>query len=230
VTAPRDLGRAARAFGLVGVLGNVLGVAFLRDVPSPYRPGDVAAWLAGSHAHPAATHASAWTFTVGLAALAVFAVLLALAAAPRAARPGWVWGGALLAAAGALLNAAGTLAPAVAVSFVPAPPDPAGAAVGAALLALTLHLDAHFNLVLGLGLVAVNLGLGDGSGWPRWARVLGVVAGLASVPVALQASSDAFAKLLAISGPLWLAWILAASVRALWASGPEAAERPRAAA
>jgi hypothetical protein len=215
----RDLGSAARAFGLAAVAGNALGVLFLWEVPSPYRPGDVGAWLAGSHAHPVATLLSAWTFTVGLVALAVFAVLLARAAAPGSARPGWVRAGALLAASGALLNAAGTLAPAVAVRFAAAPPDPAGEAVGRALLALTLHLDAHFNLVLGLGLLAVNLALGAASGWPRWARALGVLAGLASLPVALQFWSDPFAKLLAISGPLWLAWIAAASARRLWVDG-----------
>jgi hypothetical protein len=213
----RGLGPAARAFALAGVAGNVLGVAFLWEVPSPYRPGDLGAWLAGSHAHPVATVLSAWTFTLGLVALAVFAVLLALAAAPRSARPGWVWGGALLVAFGAALNAAGTLAPAAAVRFVAAPPDPAGEAVGRALLALTLHLDAQFNLALGIGLLAVNLGLGASSGWPRWVRALGVAAGIASLPVALQFWSDPFAKLLALSGPLWLAWIAAACLRGPWA-------------
>jgi hypothetical protein len=216
VSAAASAGRAARWLGLVAVSGNAAGVALLRDVPSPYRPGDVGAWLAGAHAHPAATVLSSWSFTVGLLALAAFAVLLALAAAPRAARPGWLWAGALLAAGGALLNAAGTLAPAVAVRFVAPPPDPAGEAVGRALLALTLHLDAHFNLALGGGLVLVNLALGEGSGWPRWARALGILAGVASLPVSLQAWDDAYARLLAISGPLWLAWIGAVSVRGAW--------------
>lgn len=202
---------ATRTLGLAAVAGNALGVAFLWDVPSPYRPGDVAAWLAGSQAQPLLTLASAWSFVVGLVALAAFAWLLAAGAAAGARAPGWFHAGAALVAGGALLNAAGCFGPAVAVRFLP--PGEAGQAVGVALLALSLHLDAHFNLVLGLGLLALNLSAGDRLGWPRWLRALGVVAGLASVPVALQFWSDPFAKLLAVSGPLWLAWFTAVALR-----------------
>jgi len=72
---------ATRALGLAAVLGNALGVAFLWNVPSPYRPGDVPAWLAGSQAQPLLTIASAWSFVAGLVALAGFMWLLALSAA-----------------------------------------------------------------------------------------------------------------------------------------------------
>jgi len=228
VTAPTHgagsagLASATRLLGLVAVAGNVLGVAFIYEVPSPYRPGDVPAWLAGSQAQPLLTVASAWSFVVGLVALAAFLVLLALAAAPRARAPGWLWAGAVLAASGALLNAAGCFGPAVAVRFLP--PGEAGQAAGLALLALTLHLDAHFNLVLGLGLLAINLAAGPGPGWPAWLRALGVVAGLASLPVALQFWSDPFAELLAVSGPLWLAWFTAVALRG--GVSPQAAARP----
>jgi hypothetical protein len=206
------IGRTATVLGGVGILGNVLGVVFLRDVPSPYRPGDVAAWLAGAHADPTATLLSAWSFVIGLVALAAFAVLLASAARP--AHPGPFLAGAAVIALGALLNAAGCVAPAVAVRFTAPPPDAVGAAVGAALLALTLHLDAAFNLALGAGLLLVNLGLGRSSGWPGWLRALGVLGGLASLPVFLQFWADGFALLLAVSGPIWLAWFAAVSVRA----------------
>jgi len=206
------LAAARRAFGLVGVAGNVLGVAFLWEVPSAYRPGDLAAWLEASRAQPLLTLASAWSFVLGLAALAGFAVLLAVEQAPRARRPGWFHAGAALVALGALLNAAGCFGPAVAVRFLP--PGEAGQAAAVALLAMTLHLDAHFNLVLGLGLLAMNAAAGPGVGWPRWLRVLGVVAGLASLPVALQFWSDPYARLLALSGPLWLAWFTAVALRA----------------
>jgi hypothetical protein len=205
-------GWAAAALGLVAVLGNVLGVAFLNGVPSPYRPGDLPAWLAGSYAQPGATLASAWSFVFGLVALAAFAALMA--AGTRPDRPGLARAGWALAACGALLNAAGCVTPAVVVGFVPPPPDPVGAVVGQALLAVTLHLDATFNLALGVGLLLVNAGLGRGSGWPAWLRGLGAVAGLASLPVFLQWRADGFATLLAVSGPLWLAWLVAASVRA----------------
>lgn len=205
------LASAIRALGLVAVLGNVLGVAFLWNVPSPYRPGDVPAWLAGAQAQPLLTVASAWSFVAGLAALAALAWLLALAVAPRATAPGWFHAGAALVAAGALLNAAGCFGPAVAVRLLPA--GQAGEAAGVALLALSLHLDAFFNLSLGVGLLAMNLAAGPGAGWPGWLRRLGVVAGLASLPVALQFWSDPFAKLLSISGPLWLAWLTAVALR-----------------
>jgi hypothetical protein len=213
------LGGALRALGLVAVAGNVLGVAFLWEVPSPYRPGDVPAWLAGARAQPLLTVASSWSFVVGLVALAAFLWLLSEAVGPRARAPGWLRAGAFYAAGGALLNAAGCFGPAVAVRFLPA--GPAGDAVGVALLAGTLHLDAHFNLALGLGLLAMNLAAGEAAGWPRWLRALGVVSGLASLPVALQFWSDPFAKLLAISGPLWLAWFTAVALR----GGPSASRR-----
>jgi hypothetical protein len=202
---------ARRALGLAALAGNVLGVALLRDVPSPYRPGDLPGWLAGARAQPALTVASAWAFVLGLTALAALALLLALDRAPRARAPGWFHAGALLLALGALLDAAGCFGPAVAVRFLPA--GEAGQAAGLALLGLTLYLDAQFNLLLGLGLLAMSLSAGDRCGWPRWLRALGVVAGLASLPVVLQAWSDPFASLLALSGPLWLAWIGAAAWR-----------------
>lgn len=221
------LSSATRALGLTAVLGNALGVAFLWNVPSPYRPGDVPAWLAGSQAQPLLTVASAWSFVIGLVALAAFMWLLVRSAAPRARSPGWFHAGAALVAGGALLNAAGCFGPAVAVRFLP--PGEAGQAIGVALLAFSLHLDASFNLVLGVGLLALNLAAGDGPGWPRWLRGLGVVAGLASLPVALQFWSDPFAKLLAISGPLWLAWFTAVALKGAGTpSAPPAPPHPTA--
>jgi hypothetical protein len=59
----------------------------------------------------------------------------------------------------------------------------------------------------------MNLAAGDRAGWPRWLRALGVAGGLASLPVALQFWSDPYARLLALSGPLWLAWFTAVALR-----------------
>lgn len=207
----RSIRRAAAWTAVGGIAGNVLGVVFLRDVPSPYRPGDVGAWLEGTLAHPIATVLSSASFVVGLVLLAVFAALIATSERPE--RPGPYLAGLSLVALGALMNAVGCVTPAVAARFLPLPLDPGGEAAGRGLLAITLHLDAFFNLVLGAGLVLVNLALGRASGWPAWLRALGVVAGLASLPVALQFWADPFAMLLAISGPLWLAWFAAAAVR-----------------
>jgi hypothetical protein len=207
-------GRAARWMGAGAVLGNVLGVAFLWEVPEPYRPGNLLAWWGGLVARPVEAQLSAACFVVGLVMLAAFAVLVATSV--PAARRGWLVAGAALTAFGAAVNAAGSAAPLAAVRFVESPLSPEGVAVARGLLGLALATDAAFNLLLGVGLVAMNLALGRASGWPAWVRALGVIAGLASLPVAGQVVSDGFARLLAVSGPLWLAWILAAAAAGLW--------------
>jgi hypothetical protein len=138
----------------------------------------------------------------------------------RTASPGGRFGAASI-AAGALLNAAGCVAPLVLVAHVLPGCDPAACApVARALLGVTLSLDALFNLLLGLGLLALG-----GALWRRGERavgVLGIVAGLASLPVAGQPFSDGSARLLALAGPLWLAFVLWTSAR-MWrgaAGGP----------
>lgn len=181
--------------GLLGVVLNVVAVGALREVPHTYAPGDVAAWLAETRAHPDASTLSAVAFTYGLVALAAFAAGLA-----HAARTPWATVGAVLFGSGALLDSAGTMAP-IAVLNV-------GDEAGRALLWMTLLLDSAFNGLLGLGLLC----FAAAPFWPRPLRVLAAVAGLASLPVALQFHSDAFARLLIIAGPLWLAWVIWASV------------------
>ncbi len=201
--------------GLTGALLNVLAVAALRPVPHTYAPGDVAAWLAESRAAPGATTLSAWAFTVGLVALAAFA--FAAAAATKPPRRDWAIVGAALFGGGAMLDAAGTLAPIAALH--------ADDATGTALLWMTLLLDSAFNGLLGLGLLCFARAQAPEDGWPRGLRWLALVAGLVSLPVGLQFSSDTFARLLAIAGPLWLAWVLWSSValvRARSAGSPPA--------
>lgn len=200
---------SAGVAGLVGVALNVVAVAALRNVPHTYRPGDVAAWLSELHADPVSAQLSAWAFTVGLVALAAFAVGLALSVANRrnlavTDRRNLAVTGAVFFGGGALLNAAGTMAPIGALHV-----DPAS---GVALLWLTLLLDSAFNGLLAIGLLCLAGALRVDDGWPAPLRWLGFAAGLASLPVALQFSSDVFAKLLAVAGPLWLAWVTWTSV------------------
>ena len=153
--------------------------------------------------------ASAVSFILGLVALAGWAAGLGRRGATPAAR----FGGATI-AAGALLNAVGCVTPLVLVSHVlPGCDGGACAPVARALLGVTLSLDALFNLLLGIGLLALAPAL-----WRRGERavaILGLVAGLASIPVAGQPFSEASAKLLAVAGPIWLAFVLWTSVR-LW--------------
>lgn len=183
--------------GLLGVALNVLAVGALREIPHTYRPSDVPAWLAETVAHPAASTLSAWAFTVGLISLAAFAAGLAFAA-----RTSWAVVGASLFGLGAMLDAAGTMAPLAALHL--------DAPTGLGLLWMSLLLDSAFNGLLGLGLLCFALGLP--ADWPRAHRLLAVAAGLASLPVALQFHSDDFARLLALAGPLWLVWVTWASV------------------
>ena len=186
--------------GLLGVLLNVLAVGALQSVPHTYRPGDLPAWLAETLAHPEATVISAWAFTLGLICLAAFCAGLAFAV-----RSSWVTVGASLFGLGALLDATGTMAP-LAALHVEHP-------VGIGLLWMSLLVDSAFNGLLGLGLLCLAVGLP--ADWPKALRVLGVIAGLASLPVSLQFHSDDFARLLAIAGPLWLTWVTWTSVRLL---------------
>ncbi|MDP1823160.1 MAG: hypothetical protein Q8L48_07960 [Archangium sp.] len=183
--------------GLLGVLLNVVAVGALQVVPHTYRPGDVPAWLAETVAHPGATTVSAWAFTVGLVALAAFCAGLAFAV-----RSPWVVVGACLFGFGALLDAAGTMGPLAALHV--------DQNTGIGLLWMSLLLDSAFNGLLGLGLICFAIGLP--AEWPKGLRVLALVAGVVSLPVALQFHADDFARLLAVAGPLWLVWVTGASV------------------
>lgn len=185
--------------GFVGTALNLVAVAALQVVPHTYRPGDVPAWLRETVEHPTATTVAAWSFTLGLVALTTFVAGLAHAH-PNA----WTVVGAALFGSGALLDAAGTLAPVAALHV--------DTSTGVGLLWLTLLLDSAFNALLGLGLCCFAVGLKTHS-TPQ--RVLAVVAGLASLVVSLQFHDDVFARLLAVAGPLWLAWVIWAAVRLL---------------
>lgn len=208
--------RTGAALGALAIAGNVLGVLLLADVPGAYRPSSLDAWAEASLAHPGDSVASAVAFTVGLLALAGWAAALGRGAHRPLARAGIA---AMI--AGALLNAAGTVTPAVLVLHVA--PGCAGDAclpVARALLGLTLSLDALFNLVFGAGLAAAAATLGVIARRPIL-RTLGIAAGVASLPVALQAASEAAAKWLVVAAPLWLAFVAATSVL-LWRGGGRA--------
>ena len=193
----------------MGVAGNVGGVLFLADVPTAYRPTDIDGWARLSAAHPQATVASAVFFILGLLAMAGWAAGLGRRAATPTARFG-----AATIAAGAMLNAAGCVAPLVLVAHVlPGCEGSACAPVARALLGVTLSLDALFNLLLGVGLLGLGAAL-----WRRGERavgVLGIVAGLASITVAGQPFFETSARLLGVAAPLWLAFVLWTSFR-MW--------------
>jgi hypothetical protein len=205
------LNRFGAAAGIIGVIGNVAGVAVLGDIPSAYRPDEVATWTGQVLQAPVAASLSSVAFTIGLVALAGWAAVMGAQLSTAGA-----YAGGFVLAAGALLNAAGTPAPIVVVHLL-APACGATEACYAASMALlvgSLALDAVFNLLLGIGLLLLGRAMRAAS-WPAWLAWLTMAAGLASVPVSLQVMSSAAADLLLLAGPLWLTAITICSVR-LW--------------
>jgi hypothetical protein len=207
----RVLNRIGALAGVTGVVGNILGVAVLGDISSAYRPDEVATWTAQVLHAPGAASASGLAFTLGLVALAGWALVMG---ARLASPPGVA--GAFLVATGAIFNAAGTPAPLVVVHLLePACGDTEAChAAAMALLGGSLALDALFNLLLGIGLILMGRAM-FGVAWPSWLAWLTIVAGAASVPVSTQVVSPAGADLLLVAGPLWLTAITLSSVR-LW--------------
>jgi hypothetical protein len=184
--------RAIGIAGLVGVVLNIIAVVALQPFTSPYSPADIPGWLTSCAAYPIRTAVSSFAFTFGLIALAAFAVGFA---ARHRTGPAVVTG--VFIGLGALLDAVGTPAPLVALNTSPA--------IGEAFLRYTLLLDATFNGCLGVGLIAAFFAQ---PGALRW---LALAAGVLSLPVAFQWASPDAARLLALAGPAWLAWIAATS-------------------
>ena len=198
--------------GFLGVAGNVLGVAVLGPIPSAYRPGPLPSWVREVIAAPDAAAASAVAFTIGLLALAGWALIVGSRLQSPIARAGGV-----MIAIGAVLDAAATPSQLV-VAIHMGPLCRAGAdclPAGVAILGTSLALDALFNLLLGLGLIAMSVTLWRLQRAWRWLGPLALVAGLASVPVGLQVYSDQAARLLGIAAPFWLTFVCASSV-GLW--------------
>jgi hypothetical protein len=202
-TVARRPAPTAIVAGALAVTGNVLGVLFLHDMPAAYRLARLEEWVRAVTVQPLATTASAFSFVVGLVAMAVWARHLGERLGTTAARTG-----ALLIAVGALVNAAGATTPLVQALHVGAC-GPSCDAVGRALLGMTLALDGVFNLLLGVGLLLTASAVGRGG----WLRPLMLAAGIATVPVSAQAVWDPAASLLYVAAPLWLAVIVWTSAR-----------------
>lgn len=180
--------RALALAGLMGVVLNIVAVVALQPFVSPYSPADIPGWLTSCAQYPLRTAVSAFSFTFGLVALAAFA--FGFAAHHRTA-PALVAGTFI--GLGALLDAAGTPAPLVALNTEPA--------LGQAFLRFTLLLDATFNGCMAIGLLVAFFVQRTRLRW------LALASGLLSLPVAFQWASADAARLLALAGPAWLAWI-----------------------
>ncbi len=187
--------------GVVGVVLNIAAVVLLRPMPHAYRPDGVPEWLQELVTNPGPATGSAWCFTLGLVAFVPFAVAM-VSFADEGSRDAALSGAALL-SAGALLNAAGTLAP-IAAQHLERP-------VGEGALWASLLLDAAFNGFLGLALLLLTWSSRRSA--PRGFTALGFIAGLASLPVVMEFTSATAVTWLGVAGPLWLAWVTWASIR-----------------
>lgn len=210
------LARGAAVLGVIAVLGNLLGVLVLGDIPEAYKPGQLESWLNDSLAHPGDAINSAIYFTLGVLLMVPFAVaLMKLVRGPLA---GLAVLGAAFIAAGALINGSATMAPFVIIEQLQgavAPEDPAFRATAFALLGWTVTMDAVFNALLGAGMILAGVAMWCDSGFGRIAGGWGVVAGVATLPVMFQPVSYGAAEWLAVAAPLWALWILWVSIR-LW--------------
>lgn len=206
--------RTGAVFGALAALLNLGGVLPLAELPAAYKPGRLQEWLGQIQDHPTETAVSALLFTLGVLALVPFAAAL------RRAWPesGLIDAGSRLIATGGLMNGAATLAPFVVSHQLQPLMDPRTPPVSLALLGLTLSMDALFNGLLGAGVALI------GAAWLRQGRralgAFSLVTGLATAPVALQAVSEPFARWLAVAGPLWLSWLVVASVALLRGAAP----------
>tara|TARA_B100001123_G_C15190521_1_gene979175 strand:+ start:383 stop:1090 length:708 start_codon:yes stop_codon:yes gene_type:complete len=210
------LSRGASVLGVIAVLGNLLGVLVLGDIPEAYKPGHLESWLNDSLAHPGDAIDSAIYFTLGVLLMVPFAVaLMKLVRGPLA---GLAVLGAAFIVAGALINGSATMAPFVIIEQLQgpvAPDDPAFRATAFALLGWTVTMDAVFNALLGAGMILVGVAMWCDSAFGRIAGGWGVVAGVATMPVMFQPVSYGAAEWLAVAAPLWALWILWVSLR-LW--------------
>lgn len=195
--------------GFAAVVGNVVAVVLLGEVDGAYRLAELDRWAASALLAPGKSAASAWAFTLGLIALALWALGLGRVLGTPLARYGAWW-----VAAGSLLNAAGTMTPLVWVTHVAE--GARSAELGRALLGLTLTLDAVFNGTLFIGLALIAWGWKQSSG--RTLRWLALASAIASLFVAGQAQIDAAARALVVAGPLWLLLVTLTSASFLRAS------------
>ena len=198
-------------FGLVAVALNILGIVTLKDVVTPYQIGGLDNWIASIPNHAGASSLSALSF--------VFAVLTmipyAWALQHRDGRPG-IRLGALSIAIGALMNAVACLVPfVVATHVLPSCSSPeACLPIARGMLGYAITMDGLFNALLGSGLLAIGITwLKDPE--RRKPAIVGLLAGLFTLPVALQPISDACQQLLVVGGPLWLLFITMTSIELL---------------
>jgi hypothetical protein len=200
---PAEPNHLAGRAGIAGAVLNVLGVLAVSGVESAYRPEGLERWYYAISQGSTGQQWSAWCFAVGLLLLVPWVAGLARVLGPYA------WPGAGLVVAGALVNVVGSLLPYVVAVNVPH----GEAALGQTMLGLALVLDAFFNLAFGAGLVLLAFAMARDQHFPMWMPAFGLIAGLVTTSVVAQAWSPLGADMLALAGPLWIAWVVIVSWR-----------------
>ena len=200
--------RLGAVCGALAVVANIVAVAVLSTgVGSAYRIDELGLWISQAQASPTTSDLAALLFMLGCAAFLPLGFALGRT-------QGSVWGGRAIAFAGTL-NVAGPVFTIVATRTILPGCDggPCREEV-AALFRRAIEFDAAFNLALGVGLIL----LGARTLKAKMHRLLGLVSiavGALTLPVALQFSSGAAARWLAVAGPLWLCVLIAWSI-VLW--------------
>lgn len=193
--------RGAAIAGLLGVVFNVAAVVVVSvgDVGSAYRIDELPRWVIQAGANPTASHASSLLFAAGCAAIAVFAVGLGRR------RPSLRGAGTVLLVVGSALNVVGSLA-VIASTHLHLVACASWECVEQAIFWFrrAIELDAAFNFLLGAGLIVIGRAARGQPEIPARLPLLTIIAGVLTLPVALQFVSPLAARWLAVAGPLWL--------------------------
>ena len=215
--------RIAGACGVGAAALHVAGAMCLWNVQGAFRPDSLDRWFYAAQQHSVATAWSAWCFTLGAVLLVPWAMGLARALGPYA------WPGAGLVTVAALVNATSSLLPFVVVTHLPH----GEVVIGQTLLAVALTADAVFHLVWGVALVLLSLAMARALNFKMWLSGWGLLAGILAMGVVGQAWSPTGADFGLLAGPVWVAWLVSASL-ALHAlpfvrpaSVEDAVDRPR---
>lgn len=194
--------RIAGACGLAAVASHAVAVACLWNVEGAFRPEALERWFYAAQQHDLASAWSAWCFALSSVLLVPWAMGLARALGPYA------WPGAGLVTVAALLRAGPALFPFVIVTYVPH----GEADIAQVLFAITLTANAVFNLVWGVALVLLSLAMARALNFKMWLSGWGLLAGILAMGAVGQAWSAAAADFGLLATPVWMGWLVAASL------------------
>ena len=220
------LARGAALLVLGSVAANGLGALALPQASLAYKPDQIEAWLGVNLAHPSGAEWGAILFTAGV--LMMVPVAFALDKLIGGPRRGLARIGAMSMAVAALTNGMATMLPFV-VSTQLAPiadlATPPASIIAMALLGAALSADAAAIGFLGIGIVLVGAAMMSDTNFGRALGVLGIVAGLAVMPMTLEASYDWAAQWVLWGSVPLLAWLLGLAWR-LWQLPGQPAQAP----